>query len=149
MYVCYTIFHVNSLRSSYPIWNISILNRPDIVVVILIELEGDDIFTGFVSKISKQLRFTRSMKFTKHNSKQQCPSWQADSRLGIRHTISDILWDPKIHCRVYNKLRIDRILIQFNSVHILTTYTFMINFVISIPSSHRFSKWTLSFRFSS
>jgi len=69
-------------------------------------------------------------------------SWQSATQEIPRH-----LWNPKVHYRIHNSLPLVLSLSRINSVHTFPLYFPRIHSVIFFPSTPRFSKWPLPFRF--
>jgi hypothetical protein len=53
----------------------------------------------------------------------------------LSHSAGQWLMKPKVHYCIHSSLPLDPILIQFNSVHTLTSYLFKIKFNIILPST--------------
>jgi hypothetical protein len=70
-------------------------------------------------------------------------SWEANS-----HSASHLLWNPKIHYRVYRSQPLVPILSQMHPAHIFPPYFPKIHSNIIFPSTRRSSEWSLPFRFS-
>ena len=65
----------------------------------------------------------------------------------VSQKIYQILWNPKVHDIVYNRLTLAPVLIQISPVHTLSLCFCRSHFHIIHPSMPRSSKWSLSFRF--
>jgi len=99
-----------------------------------------------------QRRLVRSVKASSSllaYSKEQGPSWK-DHRFSASQEIPRILWNPKVHYRIY---RIHKcpppvlILSEFNTVHTPTSHFPKIYLNIILPCTPGFSKWCLPFKF--
>jgi hypothetical protein len=81
------------------------------------------------------------------------PSWHGvqlkKSTLAASQEIPRLLWNPKVHYRVYKGPQLIPILSQMNPVHTLPLYFPEIHSVIIFSSMSTSCKTSLSFRFSS
>ena len=76
----------------------------------------------------------------------QGPSWEAN-QFSASQEIPHILWEPKIHYRIYKCPPPVPILSQFDPVLTPTSYFLKIQINIILPSMSGYPKWSLSFRF--
>jgi hypothetical protein len=76
---------------------------------------------------------------------EQRHSWEANSS-SASVEISRILWNMKIHERVYKSPPLVFIVSQINPVQAILSYLFKIHFITPLPSTSRLSNWLLSFR---
>jgi hypothetical protein len=90
---------------------------------------------------------SKSAVYEVHNSVEQNYYWKADSH-SVSQKIPRLLWKPKVHYRIYKCLTLNTALSQMHPVHTLPSYFFKRNSNIILPSTLRFSKLPLSFRFS-
>jgi hypothetical protein len=79
------------------------------------------------------------------NSMEQSPSWRAN-RSSASQEIPSIIQNAKAHYCFHNSLLLVPILRQINPIHDHLPYLLKIHFVIFLPSTHRSSQWSLSFR---
>jgi hypothetical protein len=102
------------------------------------------------SKISHDgihmVRHKSLLNFNIINSKEQSPSWEADSHSASQE-ISRLLWNPKVHYRVHNSPPLLPILSQLHAVHTFLLYFSNIHFNIIFSYTPRSSKWYLPFGF--
>ena len=77
---------------------------------------------------------------------EHSPSWETN-RLSASQEIPHILWNPKVHYRVYRSPPPVHALSQINSVHTPTSHFLKIHFNIILPSMSGSSKWYLSLKF--
>jgi len=78
---------------------------------------------------------------------EQSPSWKANNH-SARQKIRRILWNPKFHYPVRKGLPLVNFLSQMHQVHTRSPYFPKIHSNIIFQFTHRFSKWSLPFRFS-
>jgi hypothetical protein len=76
---------------------------------------------------------------------EQSSFWQANSRLDSQDTPH--LLQQKAHYLIHKIPPLDSSPSQMNQDYIRTSYIFKINFNIILPSTSRFPKWNLPFRF--
>ena len=79
-------------------------------------------------------------------SMEQSPSWEPN-RFSTSQEIRRILWNPKVHYRVYNSPPSVHILSQINPAHTSPSHFLKIHFNIIFPSMPGPSKWSLFLRF--
>ena len=80
-------------------------------------------------------------------SMQQSPSWEAD-RFSASQEIPLILWNPKVHYRIYKFPPPLPILSHIDTVIALTNHYFLkFHLNINLPSTPASPKWSLSLRF--
>ena len=72
--------------------------------------------------------------------------WEANRFSGSKE-ITRILWNPKVHYRVYKCTPLVPILSHINAVHDSTTHYLKIQHITVFPSTPGPSKWSLSLRF--
>jgi hypothetical protein len=61
------------------------------------------------------------------------PSWEVAKCAAIQE-LSSILWNPKVHYRVYKRPKLTPILSQINPVHIIPSYLTKIYFKYCLPT---------------
>ena len=76
---------------------------------------------------------------------QQSSFWEAN-RFSASQEIHHILWNPKVHYRIYKCPPHVSILSQLDSVHTHTSHFLNIHLNIIVPSKPGSPKWSLSFR---
>jgi hypothetical protein len=72
------------------------------------------------------------------------PSWEATSCAATQE-FPNVLWSPKVYCRVHKSPPLVPILSQFNEVHITSSYLSKIYLNINLPPTSWSSKWSPSF----
>ena len=77
---------------------------------------------------------------------QQTPSGEAN-RFAASPEILHILWNPKVHYRIYKCPSYFPILSHLNTVHTPTSQFLKIHLIIFVQCMPRSPKWTLSLRF--
>jgi len=80
------------------------------------------------------------------NSMKRSPSWEADS-LSLVKKFPAFYGNLKFHFRVHNIPPLVPTLSQMNPVHNFPPYLPKIHSNIILPSTSRFSEWSLPFRF--
>jgi len=76
----------------------------------------------------------------------QYPPWEVDSH-SAKQEITHLLWNPKVHYHVHKSMPLVPLLSQMHPVHTFPSYFPKIHSVIFLPSTPRFFKWSLPFRF--
>jgi hypothetical protein len=66
------------------------------------------------------------------------PSWEAASHSATQD-FPNILWNPKVHYRIYNNPPLSSILSRMNPVHITPSYFSKIRFNINLSPTSRSS----------
>jgi len=81
------------------------------------------------------------------NSIEQSPSWKAESHSASKEVLR-LLWNPKVHYRIYNNVSLVPILSHMNPVHSFPPYFPKIHSNIIFLSTPRSCKWFLPSGFS-
>jgi hypothetical protein len=76
---------------------------------------------------------------------QQSPSWEAN-RFSANREFPRILWNPKLHYRIYNRPLPVSTKSHINSVPVSPSHIFTVRFNIIFQSTLMSSKWPLSLR---
>jgi len=76
------------------------------------------------------------------NSMHQRPSWEASVSSASQEIIF-ILWNPKVHYRIYTSLSTLPILSKSDPIHVSPSYLLKIHFNIVFPTTPTSSEWSL------
>ena len=99
-----------------------------------------------VHGVFKIARFNDTPCITSTYFTEQSPSWEAN-RFSASQEIPRILWNPKVHNRIYKCLPPVPTLSQLDLVHDLTSHFLKIHLNIILPATPRSSRWFPSLRF--